>query len=394
MLLLCALVAGSGSVWAQRTFKLITSTDELVAGCNYLIVTEEFSNASDPKVEASYYSIGKTNSATNRKAPEVTVSSNTITTTIGANLDDTKPRMFNLRTSAISGRWNFYNDAESGYLNGGYYNGSKNQNQIKIEDELSTNTGTDGPDGNFSITIDGEGNATITNQTDFSIWFNPNFGGSKGKKTFTNPLMSTYPSGSTQYTGVSLYREVVSATISSVGWTTFVSTSPLEFKNYSDANAYMVTNASGTTLTLSQVTGNVPAETPLLISGTKDATVNIPVAASSTTDVSANKLKKGTDASVNAADKYVLVARDSKAVFAPTGDHAATVPVGKAYLDLNGVTLAPEFVLDDSETTGIESVNSEVKGFFDGEFYNLSGQRVTKPTKGLYIVNGKKVIIK
>ena len=114
------------------------------------------------------------------------MSSNTITTTIGANLADTKPRMFNLRTSAISGRWNFYNDAESGYLNGGYYNGSKNQNQIKIEDELSTNTGTDGPDGNFSITIDGEGNATITNQTDFSIWFNPNFQGKKGSKTFTN----------------------------------------------------------------------------------------------------------------------------------------------------------------------------------------------------------------
>ena len=387
MLLLCALVAGSGSVWAQRTFKLITSTDELVAGCNYLIVTEEFSNASDPEVAASYYTIGTKNSSSNRKAVQVTVSSNTITTAIGTNEDDTNPRMFNLRTSAVSGRWTFYNDAESNYLTGGYY---KN-NHLKIG-SLLTNSSNDGGDGNWDIDINGStGVATISDQNNWSIMMNPNFQGKSGKKTFTNPLMATYASG---YTAVCLYREVVSATISSVGWTTFVSTSPLEFKNYSDANAYMVTNASGTTLTLSQVTGNVPAETPLLISGTKNATVNIPVAASSTTDVSANKLKNGTGASVNAADKYVLVARDSKAVFAPTGDHAATVPVGKAYLDLNGVTLAPEFVLDDSETTGIESVNSEVKGFFDGEFYNLSGQRVTKPTKGLYIVNGKKVIIK
>jgi len=30
----------------------------------------------------------------------------------------------------------------------------------------------------------------------------------------------------------------------------------------------------------------------------------------------------------------------------------------------------------------------------DGNFYNLAGQRVAQPAKGLYIVNGKKVIIK
>ena len=30
----------------------------------------------------------------------------------------------------------------------------------------------------------------------------------------------------------------------------------------------------------------------------------------------------------------------------------------------------------------------------DKVVYNLAGQRVAQPTKGLYIVNGKKVIIK
>ena len=29
-----------------------------------------------------------------------------------------------------------------------------------------------------------------------------------------------------------------------------------------------------------------------------------------------------------------------------------------------------------------------------GEYYNLAGQRAVNPKKGLYIVNGKKVIIK
>ena len=29
-----------------------------------------------------------------------------------------------------------------------------------------------------------------------------------------------------------------------------------------------------------------------------------------------------------------------------------------------------------------------------GEYYNLAGQRVAQPTKGLYIINGRKVVIK
>jgi hypothetical protein len=53
------------------------------------------------------------------------------------------------------------------------------------------------------------------------------------------------------------------------------------------------------------------------------------------------------------------------------------------------------FALDD-ETTGIEAVNNvSTESANDArEYYNLNGQRVMNPSKGLYIVNGKKVIIK
>ena len=40
---------------------------------------------------------------------------------------------------------------------------------------------------------------------------------------------------------------------------------------------------------------------------------------------------------------------------------------------------------------GINAVNSEeIK---DNNYYDLSGRRVMQPTKGLFIVNGKKVVI-
>ena len=49
--------------------------------------------------------------------------------------------------------------------------------------------------------------------------------------------------------------------------------------------------------------------------------------------------------------------------------------------------------LDFGGTTSIESVVKKAESN-DALYYNLQGQRVENPTKGLYIVNGKKVIIK
>jgi len=43
--------------------------------------------------------------------------------------------------------------------------------------------------------------------------------------------------------------------------------------------------------------------------------------------------------------------------------------------------------------TAISRVEARQKAA-NGEFFNLSGQRVAQPTKGLYIVNGKKVVVK
>lgn len=46
-----------------------------------------------------------------------------------------------------------------------------------------------------------------------------------------------------------------------------------------------------------------------------------------------------------------------------------------------------------SSTDGIQTLKVQ-QGTDDGIFYNLQGQRVDNPTKGLYIVNGKKVVVK
>lgn len=55
-----------------------------------------------------------------------------------------------------------------------------------------------------------------------------------------------------------------------------------------------------------------------------------------------------------------------------------------------------ELRLSGNEATGIYSIEKSVENSSTvaGEYYNLNGQRIETPSKGVYVVNGKKVIIK
>lgn len=69
-----------------------------------------------------------------------------------------------------------------------------------------------------------------------------------------------------------------------------------------------------------------------------------------------------------------------------------TYKAGKAYLNISGLSASEvRFfnIFDEGEETGIESIETENA---KAEIYDLAGRRVQKAQKGLYIVNGKKVI--
>ena len=63
-----------------------------------------------------------------------------------------------------------------------------------------------------------------------------------------------------------------------------------------------------------------------------------------------------------------------------------------SYVD--GTMTVKQLDIVEGEPTGITSATAEAAAATDGIFYNLSGQRVTRPQKGIYITNGKKILIK
>jgi len=201
----------------------------------------------------------------------------------------------------------------------------------------------------------------------------------------------------------------VTATVGANGYTTFASSYPLDL---TDANrpaglkAYKATR-DGANLTFTALNQTVPAGTGLLLFGeTKGGNYDIPVAASGDA-VSSNALvgviaptAKQSDPSGNYYFVMKKAASESDALaFAPLSTSAVTIPAGKAYVEVpnsafsggaNELTISFE---EDGDVTGISEMKA-MRNVGRETFFDLQGRQVTQPTKGLYIVNGRKVVIK
>ncbi len=174
-------------------------------------------------------------------------------------------------------------------------------------------------------------------------------------------------------------------------YTTLTSANALDFTG-SSIEAYIVKDddASDGVITLTQV-NKVPANTGLVLKASEPGTaVNVPFLKGDADDVTGNKMTGSATekTEITANGGYIL--KDGK--FHPA--NAGSLAKGKAYLKIAVSVAAPVMSFDSegSSTTAIDTIEkSTIK---NGVYYNLAGQRVAQPTKGLYIVNGKKVIVK
>ena len=196
-----------------------------------------------------------------------------------------------------------------------------------------------------------------------------------------------------QITKIELYGDdAAPAFVAASGYSTLATTCGLDFANATPAGleAYVASAVSASAVTLTQVT-EAPASTGVILKGDASTVYTIPVKADAAA-VGTNYLHAAVTATACAADEvYILQSGQFHLVNA-----ASTVPAGKAYLLASDVPASsPELEFSFGGTTSIsEELRMKSEEFATAPVYNLAGQRVANPTKGLYIVNGKKVILK
>lgn len=175
-------------------------------------------------------------------------------------------------------------------------------------------------------------------------------------------------------------------------YTTFIPSHDLDFTSTDKLTAYIATSADASNVTLTSV-DKVPAFTPVVIKTTETGEAIAVNVAATTDDVSSNLLQMGDGVKQIGGDgkyDYILMGGQFHKVTT-----ASALAAGKAYLHLTAAPAAGarlNLIFDDEVVTEINTVkNEETK---TRNIFNLNGQRVDLPSKGLYIVNGKKVIIK
>jgi hypothetical protein len=148
-------------------------------------------------------------------------------------------------------------------------------------------------------------------------------------------------------------------------------------------------NAKRNTVKLIEVY-EIPMWAPVLIEAPKGSYMVEIIESVSEEFPADNDLKAngGTDLEADGT-LYALGSKDGEVGFYQLSDK---VPAWAIYMKIEPEADAPDFLgFEFGESTSISEMNV-VKNIAEGEYYNLAGQRVAQPTKGLYIVNGKKVI--
>ena len=258
------------------------------------------------------------------------------------------------------------------------------------ENQLAMQT-TEDSEYSWTITIE-EGVAVIKNKayTKRSIQYNS-----------SSPRFACYTSNQTD---IAIYKEATSevlsttyipVTISSIGYATMYLANAVAMP--AGVEAYIATGVNGDYLQMEQVMGTLPAETGVILKAAEGEYAFIH-STEKAADVSDNLLKGTlTNEYIDGAG-YVLSAPGDKVGLYAAGltDGKFLNNANKAYLPASAVASnAPMFSFsrggDEEDTTGIE-YSSPLNSMPSTAIYDLTGRRVEKMEKGIYIVNGKKVI--
>ena len=182
--------------------------------------------------------------------------------------------------------------------------------------------------------------------------------------------------------------ENISMKVSSVGYATLFYDKKLAIPT--GVTAYSATK-SGENIILTEVADVIPANTGVIL----EATAGTYTFFASTDDapIIASNILSGTTSATTKDALGGTVYTLGQDTYGAVGLRNFTGTDIRAYSAYTTEDLgAREFYAFDTDVTAINKI--EAKKVENGVFYNLAGQQVAQPAKGLYIVNGKKVVLR
>lgn len=157
----------------------------------------------------------------------------------------------------------------------------------------------------------------------------------------------------------------------------------------SDVEAYTVSLLNGTYAVLTPVT-LIPKGSVVLLKGTEGTHALYSDATQIYTALTDNLLVASSTDVIADGSQYVLAMPSGSPVGFYRANPSTTIYAGKGYLS---IPLPPpaKFLGFTFDTTGIDKVNASTE---NNVIFNLNGQKISAPVKGVNIINGKKVVVK
>lgn len=214
-----------------------------------------------------------------------------------------------------------------------------------------------------------------------------------GYTTGTDGNYSTNQSAGLDYVYIQKTGDATeTVSVSEAGYATYATKYNVEVPEGNDIKVMTVkVNDDNSTITLNEIPANtvIPAGTGILVKAAQ-GNHDFVVTSKAVTEFTNNDLKAATkDETSNGTTYFALTKIGDKVGFALV-ENGVVIPAGKAYLEVPAGQAAKFFGLD-GEATGINNVKTAKA---DGAYYTLEGVKTTKPVKGLYIHNGKKIVVK
>lgn len=188
-------------------------------------------------------------------------------------------------------------------------------------------------------------------------------------------------------------------TLNKYGYATYCPAHPIDFSKAEGFTAWRISDVSADgTITFSKITETIKEGQGVLLynkdaDGENKTTITLSVgesAGATEYTTSENKLVGITEPTAIEADTYYGLSGNK---FVKV--NAGTVKAGKALLPASEIPSTArelQFVFED-ETTAIRGIeNGQLR--MENSFFDLQGRKIAKPKKGLYIKNGKKVVLK